>query len=55
MDYLYVGLMVVGLLAGLFLYRAAARWFIGWLLERHGLEEPEEGMEHSHPEIEIRP
>ena len=30
-DYLYVGLMVVGLLAGMFLYRVVARRFVEWL------------------------
>jgi len=33
-DYLYVGLVVAGLLAGLFLYRVAARRFVEWLIEQ---------------------
>ena len=33
-DHLYVGLMVVGLLAGMFLYRVVARRFVEWLVAR---------------------
>ncbi len=39
-DYLYVSLMVAGLLAGLFLYRAAARRFVEWLIRQPGFGKP---------------
>jgi hypothetical protein len=35
-DYVYVSLMVAGLLAGLFLYRVAARRFIEWSIRQPG-------------------
>jgi uncharacterized membrane protein YbaN (DUF454 family) len=39
-DYLYVSLMVAGLLAGLFLYRAAARRFAEWFIRQPGFGKP---------------
>ena len=39
-DYLYVGLVVAGLLAGLFLYRVAARRFVEWLIEQPKFGKP---------------
>lgn len=33
-DCLYAGLMAAGLLAGLFLYRIAARRLVEWLIEQ---------------------
>ena len=39
-DYLYVSLMVAALLAGLFLYRVAARRFVEWLVGRPRFGKP---------------
>jgi hypothetical protein len=39
-DYWYVSLMVAGLLSGLFLYRAAARRFVEWLIRQPGFGRP---------------
>lgn len=39
-DYLYVSLMVAGLLSGLFLYRAAARCFVEWFIRQPGFGRP---------------
>ncbi len=44
MVYQYMGLMVAGLLAGLFLYRIAARRFVAWLIERPGFGKPLPGQ-----------
>ena len=43
-DCLYVSLVAAGLLAGLFLYRVAARCFVKWLIEqpRFGKSLPEQ-------------
>jgi len=39
-DYLYVSLMVAGLLSGLFLYRVLARRFVEWLVKQPGFGNP---------------
>jgi hypothetical protein len=39
-DYLYVSLMVAGLMSGLFLYRAAARRFVEWFIRQPGFGNP---------------
>ena len=39
-DHLYVSLMVAGLLAGLFLYRAAARRLVEWLIDQPKFGKP---------------
>jgi len=39
-GYLYVSLMVAGLLSGLFLYRVAARRFVEWFIRQPGFGKP---------------
>ena len=39
-DYLYVGLMVAGLMSGLFLYRVVARRFVEWLIRQSRFGNP---------------
>ena len=39
-DFLYVSLVIAGLLAGLFLYRVAARRLVEWLIEQPKFGKP---------------
>lgn len=43
-GYLYVSLMVAGLLSGLFLYRVAARRFVEWFIRQPGFGKPLQGQ-----------
>ena len=49
---LYVSLTVAGLLAGLFLYRVAARRVVEWLIEQHWFGKPVPAQSNHASELE---